>query len=203
MDFNAIIKRVIAIITKPVQEWEVIKNESMSTSDMYTKYAIILAAIPAIAGFIGFAAIGISFGFGTFRVPMGNALVWAILIYVLNLVNPFVLALVMDALAPNFGANKDMNRSLKVAIFASTAGWVAGILLIIPSLSMIAMLAGFYGLYLLYTGMKQLKEPPADKLMGYIIVTIIVAAIITWFFGWIPNRVAFGSLFTLGGIGGM
>ena len=53
MDFNAIIKRVIGIITKPNSEWVTIKNESTTIADMFTKYVLILAAIPAIAGFLG------------------------------------------------------------------------------------------------------------------------------------------------------
>lgn len=193
MDFNAIIKRVIAIITKPVEEWEVIKNEQMSTSDMYVKYAIFLAAIPAIAGFIGWVAIGRSYGFFTYRMPIANALIWAVMIYVMNLVSPFVLSFIMDALAPSFGAAKDMNRSLKIAIFSSTAAWVAGIFNIIPSLAMIASLGGLYGLYLLYLGIKSLKEPPADKVMGYTIVTLIAAVILFFVIGFIVAAVAIGT----------
>ncbi len=195
MDFNAIIKRVMAIITKPVEEWEVIKNETMSTSDMYMKYAVILAAIPAIAGFIGWMVIGKSYAFITVRMPVSNALIWAVMIYALNLVSPFILALIMDALAPSFGATKDMNRSLKVAIFSSTAAWVGGIFNIIPSLALIGSLFGLYGLYLLYLGMKSLKESPADKLMGYVIVTIVVEVVLFFLIGFIVGAVAFGSSF--------
>ena len=193
MDFNAIIKRVIAIITKPNDEWEVIKNETMTVSDMYVKYAVIVAAIPAIAGFIGWALIGRSYGFGTFRMPVANALVWAILTYALYLVSVYIMAFIIDALAPSFGSQKDMNRSLKVAVFSATAGWVGGIFGLIPALAIIGMLCAIYGLYLLYTGLKRLKEPPQDKLMGYFIVTLVVSIIIFFLIGFIVASVAFGS----------
>ena len=193
MDFNAIIKRVIAIITKPNDEWEAIKNETMTTADMYVKYAVVVAAIPAIAGFIGWALIGRSYGFGTFRIPVARSLIWAILTYILALVSVYIVGLIIDALAPSFGSQKDMNRSLKVAVFSATAGWVGGIFNLIPALGIIGMLCALYGLYLLYTGLKSLKEPPQDKLMGYFIVTLIVSIIIFFVIGFIVATAAFGS----------
>ena len=52
---------------------------TLTIADMFMKYAVILAAIPAVAGFIGYVVIGMSFGgLGTFRWPLGTALVWAI-----------------------------------------------------------------------------------------------------------------------------
>jgi hypothetical protein len=193
MDFNAIIKRVIAIITKPNDEWQVIKNETMSIADMFTKYAVILAAIPAIAGFIGYGLIGISVGFGTFRIPLGRCLIWAIFMYALSLVGVYLTAFIMDALAPSFGSQKDMNRSLKVVVFSWTPVWIAGILYIIPSIAVIVWIASLYALFLLYTGMKSLKEPPQDKLMGYFIVTLVINVVVLFLVGFIVSTVAFGS----------
>jgi hypothetical protein len=193
MDFNAIFKRAIAIITKPNDEWQVIKNETMSIADMFTKYAIILAAIPAIAGFIGYGLIGISVGFGTFRIPLGRCLIWAIFMYALSLVGVYLTAFIMDALAPSFGSQKDMNRSLKVVVFSWTPVWIAGILYIIPSIAVIVWIASLYALFLLYTGMKSLKEPPQDKLMGYFIVTLVINVVVLFLVGFIVSTVAFGS----------
>jgi hypothetical protein len=193
MDFDAIIKRTIAIIIKPNDEWQVIKNETMSVADMYTKYAIILAAIPAIAGFIGYGLIGVSYGFGTFRVPIGRCLIWAIFMYVLSLVGVYLVAFIIDALAPSFGSQKDMNRSLKVVIFSWTPVWIAGILYIIPSIAAIVLIASLYSLFLLYTGMKYLKEPPQDKLMGYFIVSLVIIIVVFLLTGFIASAIAFGS----------
>ena len=193
MNFNAIIKRAIAIITKPNDEWQVIKNETMSIADMFTKYAIILAAIPAIAGFIGYGLIGISVGFGTFRIPLGRCLIWAIFMYALSLVGVYLTAFIMDALASSFGSQKDMNRSLKVVVFSWTPVWIAGILYILPSIAVIVWIASLYALFLLYIGMKSLKEPPQDKLMGYFIVTLVINVVVLFLVGFIVSPVAFGS----------
>jgi hypothetical protein len=194
MDFNAIIKRVTAILTKPKEEWDVIKNETMSVADMYTKYAIIVAAIPALAGFIGFALIGISTPFGSIRMPIGSALLWAILQYAFTLGAPYLLAIILDALAPNFGAQKDMNLALKIAIFSATAAWVSGVLLIIPTLGVIALIAGgIYSMFLLYMGIQKLKEVPQDKLMGFVIILLVVNAVILFLIDFLVKRITFGA----------
>jgi hypothetical protein len=178
MDFNAIIKRVIAIITKPVQEWQVIKDEKMTVADMYTKYAIILAAIPAIAGFLGYKLIGVSTPLGTFRFPIGNVLGWSVLNYILSLGAVYLMALIIDFLAPNFGSTKNMEASLKVAIFSNTAAWVAGVFYLIPSLAILAVVGGLYSLYLLYLGIKGIKEPAADKATVYFVAVIIAQIVV-------------------------
>ena len=48
-----LIQRVQDILLKPKQTWPVIAQESADTASIYTGYVVILAAIPAIAGFIG------------------------------------------------------------------------------------------------------------------------------------------------------
>jgi hypothetical protein len=193
MDFNAIIKRVVAIITKPNDEWENIKNESMTIADMFVKYAIILAAIPAVAGFLGNMLIGRSIVGFTIRVPFFRSFAWAIVMYVLSLVGVYVLALIIDALATSFGSQKDLVQSMKVAVFSSTAVWVAGILFIIPALSILVMIASIYTLYLLYLGIKIVKNPPQDKAVGYFVVVIIVSIIVNFVIGLVAGIVAFGS----------
>ena len=187
MDFNAIIKRVIAILTKPKDEFEVIKNEEMSVGDMYMKYALIVAAIPVVARFLGFLLFGRGF-FGT-----GRILFWMILQYAASLAAVYILAMVIDALAPSFGAQKDMNRSMKVAVFSSTAAWVAGAFEIIPRLRILALIGGFYSLYLLFISMKSLKEPPEEKAAGYTIVSIIAYIAVFLITSWIAATIIFGS----------
>jgi len=196
-----LVERAKNILLAPVKEWEVIKGENLTIVDMFTKYAMILAAIPAVAGFLGYSLIGISYGFGTFRVPIGTALVWAILQYVLSLGGVFLIAFIMDALAPTFGCTKNLVAAVKIIVFSYTAAWVAGILNIIPSLGILVGIASIYSLYLMYLGMKIVKEVPGDKLVGYFVATIIVAVVVFFVVGMIVGAVAFGSMTALRGMG--
>jgi hypothetical protein len=194
-----LVERAKNILLTPAKEWDVIKAEQLTIMDMFTKYAMILAAIPAIAGFIGYSVIGISFGFGTFRVPIGTSLVWAILQYILSLGGVFLIAFIMDALAPTFGSTKNLIAAVKIVVFSYTATWVAGILNIIPSLGILVGLASLYSLFLMYMGMQKIKEVPKDKMVGYFVVTIIAAVVVYFVIGMIVGAVAFGSMSTLGG----
>ena len=190
-----LVDRAKNILLSPNSEWEVIRSESSTPTELITQYAVILAAIPAIAGFIGYYLIGLSYGFGTIRLGIGTSLSWAILTFILSLISVYVLGWIIDALAPSFGSTKDFVSSLKVAVYAYTAAWVAGIFHIIPSLSFLAAIAGIYSLVLMYMGLKKVKMAPDDKLVGYFVVTIIVALVLYFVIGAIIGSIVFRDLY--------
>ncbi len=191
-----LVDRAKNILLSPNTEWEVIRSESSTTAELFSGYAVFLAAIPAIAGFIGYYLIGISLGsFGSIRLEIGTSLTWAILTFILSLVSVYALAWIIDSLAPSFGSTKDFISSLKVAVYAYTAVWVAGIFHIIPSLSFLAGIAGIYSLVLLYMGLKQVKSAPSDKLVAYFVVIIIAALVLYFIIGAIIGSIVFRDLY--------
>ncbi len=97
--------------------------------------------------------------------------------YVLTLVGVYVLALIIDALAPTFNGQKNQIQALKVAAYSSTASWVAGVFALVPGLRILTIL-GLYSLYLLYTGLPVLMKAPQDKAMGYTAVVIVAAIVL-------------------------
>lgn len=188
-------ERAKNILVTPKTEWEVIKGEQATTADLFTKYAMILAIIPAVATIIGFSIIGVSFGFGvTFKWPFTSSLIYAITSYVLNLASIYVIALIVDALAPSFGSTKNMDASLKVVLYSYTASFIAGIFMIIPVLSWLALLLGLYSFYLMYLGLKIVKETPNDKVVGYLIVTIIISIVVYVIIGYVVKAIAEPSM---------
>ena len=169
----SLVERAKNIILQPKQEWPVIDAEPTTTGELYTGYIIPLSAIPPIAMVIGFSLIGI----GPFRFSLGSTIGSAIAQYVLGLVGVYVLALIVDALAPNFGGQKSQIQALKVAAYSSTAAWLAGIFAIFPPLSILGIL-GLYSLYLLYLGLPVLMKSPPDRALGYTAVVILAAIVI-------------------------
>jgi len=188
-----LVDRAKNIMFSPKTEWDVIKVESWTISDLFTKYALILAAIPAVAGIIGFSIFGVSWGFFSFKVPFGDSITWAITTYILSILGVFLIAFIADALAPSFGSTKDMSASTKAIVFAYTPAWVAGIFNIIPSLNIIVALAGIYGLILMYMGLQKIKDVPQDKMIGYFIVIIVVAIVVYIVTGLIVREIAFSG----------
>ncbi len=185
-----IVERAKNILFQPAKEWEVIKNEEWTVQDLFLKYALLLAAVPAVAGFLG------NFLFGTFgfKMSLGTALTWGVLTYVLNVIGIFVIAFIVDILAPSFGSSKDLVASMKVVVFSYTASWVAGIFNLIPVLSILGLLAGIYSLVLLYMGLERVKEVPKDKMIGYFVVIIIVAIVVYFVIASIIGAATFGGM---------
>jgi hypothetical protein len=182
VDFNKIIARAKSILLTPKTEWAVIEAEPATTADIFKGYVLILAAVPAIAGFIKSTIIGTSvLMLGTFRVGFMTGLSTALLTYILSMVGVFVMALIVNALAPTFGAQKDSVQSLKVVAYSYTAAWVAGIATILPGLGiLIALLGAIYSFYLLYTGLPVTMKCPPEKAVGYTAVSIVVAIVLSW-----------------------
>lgn len=170
---SGLVQRVQDILLRPKPTWDVIDGEPATTKGLYTGYAMILAAIPAVCGFLGAALLG-GLGFGLF------AIIVAAVSYVLGLVSVYVLGLIIDALAPSFDGTKSPIQAQKVAVYANTASWVAGVLTLIPVIGgFLAGLGGLYGLYLLYLGLPPLMKSPKEKTLGYAVV-VIVCAIVLW-----------------------
>jgi hypothetical protein len=168
-----LVERAKRILLQPGQEWQAINTEPATTADLYRSYIVPLAAIGPVASIIGMSVVGVSVPFfGTYRVPFGTAVGHAVVSYVLTLVAVYVLALIINALAPTFAAEKNDMQALKVAAYASTAAWLAGVFSLIPVLSVLGIL-GLYSLYLLYLGLPILMKAPQEKALGYTAVVVV------------------------------
>ena len=185
----ALVDRVKAILLTPRQEWSVIEAESATTATLFQGYAIPLAAIPALAGFIGYALVGIRILGTSVRVPMGTSLTWAVTQFVGGLVGVYILGLIIDALAPSFGGQKNPIQALKVAVYSSTAAWVAGVFLLIPGLSILTIL-GLYSLYLLFLGLPPLMKASEDKAIAYTGVVVVAGVVIFYLVGVLAGEIA-------------
>ncbi|PIP05450.1 MAG: YIP1 family protein [Syntrophobacterales bacterium CG_4_8_14_3_um_filter_49_14] len=178
MNLINLIERLKGILLRPKQEWQTISAETTTIAELYKNYIVILAAIGPLASIIGMSIVGISLPFvGAFRIPITTSVVSAVVSYILSLVGVYVIAFIIDALAPTFSGEKNMNQALKVAAYSYTPGWIVGIFAIIPALSILGIL-GLYGLYLLYLGLPALMKSPQEKSLGYTVVVVIAAIII-------------------------
>ena len=173
-----IIARVKEILLTPKAAWPVIETEATTTAALYTQYIMILAAIQAVAGFIGMSLFGVSAMGVTVRVPLVTGLVQMVLGYGLALVMVYVMALIADALAPKFGGQKNTMNALKLIAYSGTAAMVGGVFAIIPALGILTLIAGLYSLYLLYLGVPTLMKVPQEKALPYTVVLVVCAIVI-------------------------
>jgi hypothetical protein len=174
----ALFDRAKKILLQPKQEWEVISGESTSMADLYTGYAMPLAAIGPVCSVIGLSVVGISLPIvGTYRVPIMSSILSAIVQYALALAAVYILAIVIDNITPKFEGLRDMGQALKLATYSSTASWVAGIFILIPVLAILG-LVGLYSIYLLYAGTPILMKVPREKAAIFTAVVIVAAIVI-------------------------
>lgn len=184
---HPLFERVKRILVSPQTEWEVIAAEPATTAELYTRYIVPLAAIGPVAQFIGYSVFGISAFGTTYRVPVGAGLTTAIVTYVLTLAGTYVLALIIDALAPTFNGQRNQVQALKVAAYSSTATWVAAVFALVPFLQLLTLL-GLYSLYLLYLGLPVLMKTPRDRGLVYTGVVIIAGIVLFMITGIIASR---------------
>lgn len=200
-----LVDRVQSILLRPGITWLAIDEEPADAASIYKNYVMILALIPAVASFIGLSLVGIG-AFGvSFRVPIVSGLANMIVGYVMSLLMVFVLALIIDAMAPTFDGTRSPVGALKLSAYSSTAAFVGGIFSLLPSLSVIGALAALYGVYLLYIGLPVLMKCPQDKAVPYTAVVVICAIVGGFVIAWVlalltPSPVRLGAVQGIPGI---
>jgi hypothetical protein len=185
-----IFERVQRILLQPKTEWYVIQQEPTYPSQLYTGYIMPLAAIGPVCTIIGlllfgssaFTALGLS-------LPIVPIIVGAVVQYVLALGLVYVMALIIDALAPTFMGQKQIYQALKLYAYSATPAWLGGIFSLIPQLAILGVIIALYSLYLLYLGLPVMMQSPPDKSIGYIVTIIVVAIVISVIIGVIVGAV--------------
>jgi hypothetical protein len=162
-------ERAKAIVLRPRAEWKVIEREPDTLSDLLVSYVAIFAAIPEIARFVGQSFIG---GYA----PLLPSLIRAVVVYLLSFAMVYIIAGVIDLLAPKFGGEKNFANAVKLSVYSHTPLWLAGIFLLIPGLNFLLIL-GVYGVYVLWTGLPLLMRVSSEKALPYAVVVTACALI--------------------------
>lgn len=174
----SLIERAKKIMFEPKNEWPVIEQENSSIVQVTKSYLIPLSLIPAVAAFIGYGIIGIELPFFGHVGSVSWGIRQALVSIITTIGGAFLTAFIIDMLAPNFGATKNLSKAFSLVVFAYTPSMVAGIFLIYPALAILSTLAGIYGLYLLYLGMSPMMKPPQEKVTTYFVVSLIVTILV-------------------------
>jgi hypothetical protein len=190
------LRRAKAMLADPAAEWALIERESGDPAYLLSRYVAALALIPAISGFLAASVVGaIVPGAVLMRANLFDSLFGAIFVYVESFAVVIVLAFIIDLSAPFFGGQKDFDNALKLAVYSFTPVWLAGIFLVLPGLRFLA-LTGFFGAYVLATGLRRLMKTPSSRSPIYVL-NIIVCAFVLIAIAIAVERAIFGT----GGVG--
>jgi hypothetical protein len=175
--------RVHRILADPAAEWASIADEfGDETADveyLFTSYVARLALIPAVFGLVGACLVGVvEPGGGVVRALIFDGLFGAILGYLLSCAAVMVLGLLVAALAPMFGGRRNFSGAFKLAAYSYTPVWLAGVFLLAPGLRFLGVL-GFYGVYLLWTGLPPMMKVPPSSVPRYTAAIAFSACVLT------------------------
>lgn len=172
-------ERVTRILKQPKLEWPVIEAESTDVPTLYRSYIAPLAAITPIATMIGMVVIGVSLPFvGRYRYGIAEALRAGIFQYLSTLITCYLAAFIVSKLAPTFSSRESVVQALKLVAYSYTPVWIAGVLYIIPALGLLVIFAALYSVYLFYLGVPVLMKTPQDKVIPYMVVSVLVIIVI-------------------------
>jgi hypothetical protein len=162
-----------ALILTPKEEFRRIAGEVEQPMDLLVRWAVPMSAIPVVCGLVGLLVFGGLFG--PFRPGFFRLLLWSLASYALGLVGVVIIAKLFEILAPRFGGTADPDAAMKIAVYAPTAAWLAGIFSLIPPLGFLGIL-GLYSLYLLWVAIPILVRVPEERRLLFT-VTLVLAAL--------------------------
>jgi hypothetical protein len=168
----ALVERITNILLKPKFEWPKIADEAATVSSLFTGYIMLLAAIGPVV----------------MALKSGPAI--ALLSYAITLGVTYLVAMIVDALAPTFGGEKNFIQSLKLTAYSYTAAWIAAVLQVVPLLGGILSLLGtVYAWYTFYLGVAVMKKCPQEKAVVYTVAIVIC--------GLLLGMLLFGALMSM------
>jgi Yip1 domain len=139
----------------------------------------VLALVPALSSFIGACVVGVvEPGGNTARAPFVDGFFGTAFSYVMSCATVLAMAVVIDRLAPVFASQRGFNNAFKLAVYSYTPLWLAGIFLLVPGLRFLVF-TGFYGAYLLWTGLPRLMQTPGPKILPYTAAVVACACALT------------------------
>jgi hypothetical protein len=190
-----LLSRIKNLILSPKTEWPAIAPETTGSAQLYVGYVMPLALLAAVLGFLRMSVLGVSSAFGgSFRMPISSGLTYTVMMFVSALFGVFVVGLIVNALAPTFSGTKDQRQALKVAAYSLTPALLSSVLALSPVLpTLLQLLAGLYGIYVLYLGLPVLMQAPKEKALGYTVSVVICTILV---------GVVFAALTTVAHIGG-
>ena len=175
-----VVERAKAMILSPGVEWRTIGPEPGDAGYLFTSYAAFLAAIPPVCAFLRHNA----FGWGpalrhAHHHGFFSGLFGGIVHYLATFVALYVMAVVIDGLAPNFSARKNPQNALKLAVYSMTPAWVAGVFALIPGLGFLRVFALLYAVYVLWLGLPVLMKAPSDRTGPYALAIVVCAIVLS------------------------
>ena len=194
------------LFTRPVDAWQMIHDRDISAGRAFFQ-VLVLAAIPAVSGYIGTTRFGWHVGGSVpVRLTHDSALLIAIIYYFVIIAAVLSVAWMIRWMGQTYGADQSYKRCLVLAAFIPVPLFLAGLMQLYPLLWLnliVGIPAVTYTVFLLYIGIPIMMEISEERgflfasavlafgLVG--LVGVLAASVILWGIG-------IGPAFTLEGV---
>ncbi|WP_166251615.1 Yip1 family protein [Marinobacter salicampi] len=186
----------LGLLTHPDREWEAIRNDTETVSMLYLGHILLLALIPAVAGFYGTTQVGWQVGDGqVIRLTQTSALQLCALLYVAMLGGIYLLGRFIDFFALTYEVKDDKPRGVILAAYTATPVFLLGVIAIYPNVwinMMVGLVAVTYSVYLLYEGLPILMKIPPER--GFMFASSVLTVGLVMFVGLLAMSVVVWSM---------
>lgn len=167
-----ILSRAWDLLRQPKKEWVQIKAEETTIPNILLGYVTPLAAIPPVCDLIGSVLFN-----RLLTVEPGEALIRAIVTWLVSVGLVFFLGVLVNVLADNFDGDKDELAAQKIAAYSMTPAFLSGFFSLWPPLWWVSLFALAAMVYIMYRGLPELMKTPPDRALSYAATVTVAAAV--------------------------
>ena len=199
---------LLKLFTDPADAWIEIRRAEEDHPQQYLPRLLLLALIPALCLLVGTTTYGWSLaGEDRVRLSLVSAAQLAGLLYATTVGGVMLMGVMIRWMSRGFDVQPNLNQCIGFAAYCATPWFVAGVVGLLPMrwLALLALLAASaYASVLLYGGLQTFLRLRKEQAMLFatcvwgvgllLLVTILVAMILFWSNGLMPEYVRPASL---------
>jgi hypothetical protein len=172
-----VLQHIWGLFVNPKREWESIRDDKCTVGKCYAAHVLLLAAIPAISGFIGTTQFGWQIGAGDpVKLTVESAGLISVLYYLAMLVGVYAIGWMIHWMGGTYDADVPLSQCVVLAAYTATPLFLIGIMELYPVLwvnMVVGIVALAYTVYLLYSGVPIMMGISEDR--GFLFSSAVLA----------------------------
>ncbi len=190
MDFKFLSHRIRNVILNPVNAWDAIYRENRPIRDVRDSFFFPLVILAALSAFLG------SFFFTNTELSWVYNVLTGIKYFLLLTVVIYVTALAFKEITKKFGLNCDFISSFKIIAYSSAPFLLCQIISRLFESFIFVNILSLYGLYIFWTGVEKMLNPPAPKKLPLMITATAIYIITFIAVNWLLSKILEGFYFS-------
>jgi hypothetical protein len=172
-----VLQHIWGLFVNPEREWKSIRDDKCTVGKCYAAHVLLLAAIPAISGFIGTTQFGWQIGAGDpVKLTVESAGMIAVLYYLAMLVGVYAIGWMIHWMGSTYDADVPLSQCVVLAAYTATPLFLIGIMELYPVLwvnMVVGIVALAYTVHLLYSGVPIMMGISEDR--GFLFSSAVLA----------------------------